>query len=232
MSKKTSQGVLPRKQCCLYWNHGLDCTKLRKGSGRRCGYLHICSHGNCRTNDDVDHRAIQHPPSSRCHGQERRLLGMNKVYPQPLAFDPRSSVNDTNEACKKYKIRESALNTPLFEVLLRKTDINPALQISLVRGWKEGFNLGSKLPDTDHLVERPNMAKEQTNVLRSSIEKEVKLGRLSGPWAKPLQDGRWFKNAWVSPYLVIPKKTPPGASARWRLIHHLSFHTRYPDNCL
>ena len=69
------------------------------------------------------------------------------------------------------------------------------------------------------------MAKEQTTALRSSIEKEVMLGRLSDPWAKPLRDGRWFKDAWVSPYFVIPKKTPPGAPARWRFIHHLSFHT-------
>ena len=149
---------------------------------------------------------------------------MNKEYPKPLAFDPRSSDNDTRDACEKYKIKKSNLNADLFEVLLRRTDINPALQASLVRGWREGLNLGSKLPETDHLVECPRMQKEQKDVLRSSIEKEAKLGRLSGPWAKPLKDGRWFKNAWVSPYFVIPKKTAPGAPTRWRLIHHLSFH--------
>ena len=224
MSKIKKQEIQTRDQCCLYWNHGLDCTKLRRGSGRECCYLHICSHDNCRTKDDVDHRAIQHPPPSRCHGQERRLQGMNKEYPKPLAFDPRSSDNDTRDACEKYKIKKSNLNADLFEVLLRRTDINPALQASLVRGWREGLNLGSKLPETDHLVECPRMQKEQKDVLRSSIEKEAKLGRLSGPWAKPLKDGRWFKNAWVSPYFVIPKKTAPGAPTRWRLIHHLSFH--------
>ena len=101
---------------------------------------------------------------------------MNKLYPKPLAFDPRSSDNDTREACEKYKIKKSNLNADLFEVLLRRTDINPALQSSLVRGWREGLNLGSKLPDTDHLVESSSMAKEQKDILRSSDKKEANVG--------------------------------------------------------
>ena len=172
----------------------------------------------------VDHRAIQHPLETECEGESDRLRGMNILHPTPLDFDDRSSLEDTREACKRYGVQPARLNAKLLGVLLRETEINPDLQASLVRGWEEGLDLGSNLPEKDHLVDCPKMTEEQLEVLKKTVQKEVDVKRLCGPFETPVRDGRWFKNAWVSPYFVIPKKTAVGEAARWRLIHHLSYH--------
>ena len=69
------------------------------------------------------------------------------------------------------------------------------------------------------------MESEHKKALEAAIEKELKLKRLCGPYPEPIRDGKWFNNAWVSPYFVIPKKSPVGCPRKWRLIHHLSYHT-------
>ena len=171
-----------------------------------------------------DHRAIQHPPISNCEGHAERLRGMNIQHPMPLTFDDRSSPKDTIEACMRYNVKQPSLNADLLELLLKKSEINVKLQASLVRGWREGLDLGSNLPEMDHLVDCPKMTKEQLEVLTEQIKKEASKKRLGGPFDSPIRDAHWFKKAWVSPFFVIPKKTAVGAPARWRLIHHLSFH--------
>ena len=66
----------------------------------------------------------------------------------------------------------------------------------------------SHLPTLNHFVpEALNRPLEQTEVLRKGLEKEKNLGRLHGPITEPYNDGRWFKNHWISPYFAIPKKT-------------------------
>ena len=100
----------------------------------------------------------------------------------------------------------------------------PALRRSLVRGWQEGLDLGSDLPEDDHWVDSPNMNEEQLEVLRTSLRQETDLKRMCGPLKEPHYDGRWFRKSFVSPYFVIPKNTPVNKPQRWRLIHHLSYH--------
>ena len=72
---------------------------------------------------------------------------MNVLFPQALNFDDRSSVLDTLEAFSRYGIKPPSLNADRLEELLKKTEMNEDLQASVVRGWREGFNLGRMLPD-------------------------------------------------------------------------------------
>ena len=122
-------------------------------------------------------------------------------------------------------MKPPGLNADLFERLLTKTDMHVDLQASLVRGWREGFALGSELPETDHFSKSSTKSPEQTAALREAMLKERKLGRLHGPISSPYYDDRWFTNCWVSPHFVIPKTTPKGEPQKWRVIHHLSYHT-------
>ena len=213
-----------RDSCCLYWNLGLDCAGFLR-SGKQCNLSHTCSDDECRQMADSTHRAIQHRPKATCEGQNERMKGMNYLHPEPLLFHPKSSPDDTREACEKYGVRQPSLNAKLFQELLRKTNIPVALQDSLVRGWKEGLDLGAELPHKDHFVEEPSLTEDQLKVLQVSLNKECEEKKLIGPLAQPIRDGRWFLRAWVSPYFVIPRKQIPGAPLKWRLIHHLSFHS-------
>ena len=120
---------------------------------------------------------------------------MNHLYPEPLEFHPCSSPEDTREACREYGINLPLLNADLFEMLLTKKTINAKLQCSLVRGWREGLDLGADLPPEDHLVKEPNLNADQLKVLKDSLNKEVDKKRLKGPLAEPVRDGRWFFKA-------------------------------------
>ena len=98
------------------------------------------------------------------------------------------------EACERYNVKSPHLNANLFEDLLSRTDINKELQKSLVRGWREGFDLGSELPEEDHIVRSPIVDDEHLGVLKASIEQELKLRRLCGPFDQPIRDDRWFSD--------------------------------------
>ena len=137
-------------------------------------------------------------------------MGINKIHPSPIPINHLSSEAETLEACKIYSVKPPPLNADLFEKLLRQTDINEELQVSLVRGWREGFDLGSELPEEDPIVDSRIAENEHSEVLRANIDRELELRRLCGPYKQPVQDIKWFSHAWVSPYFVIPKKTPVG----------------------
>ena len=98
------------------------------------------------------------------------------------------------------------------------------LRDSLVCGWREVLDLGTDLPEVDHLVDSPSVTEAYLEVLRSTLRLETNLRRLCCPLPTPIRDGRWFTNTWVSPYFEIPDRTPPDHPQRWRLIHHLSYH--------
>ena len=102
--------------------------------------------------------------------------------------------------------------------------INDELQQSLVRGWREGLDLGAELSNEDQFTEEIALTSAQRRTLANILQAELDKRRLKGPLLGPIRDGRWLVNAWVSPYFAIPKKVPPGEKKKWRLIHHLSFY--------
>ena len=179
-----------RNNCCLYWNLGFACGPFMKQAGRSCLKHHICSHDQCRNLSDTDHRAIQHPPVSICQGHREKLVGMNKLHDRPIRFHEHSSPDDTREACEKYDVKLPVLNADLLGALLGKTDMSVPLRDSLVRGWREGLDLGSDLPEVDHLVDSPHMTEVQLEVLRSALKLETNQRRLCGPLTTPIRDGR------------------------------------------
>ena len=118
---------------------------------------------------------------------------MNTLHPSPLEFDSRSSEADTLEAYRIYKVQPLALNADLFSKLLSETNINKAMQDSLVKGWREGFDLGCELPEENHLARPPILDETKENVLREGLMTEVRRGKMVGPLEEPLSDNRWFQ---------------------------------------
>ena len=157
-------------------------------SATRGTYVHACSWSECASLFHTDHRAIQHTPTTTCLGQISRLEGINSAFPEPIPLDPRSSKENTLEACRRYNVKPPSLNADLCRSLLAKTDISIPLQDSLVRGWEAGFDLGSKLDDIDHYAPSSVLAQNQENALRSGLLAEVELGRMVGPLKSPLSD--------------------------------------------
>ena len=100
----------------------------------------------------------------------------------------------------------------------------PDLRHSLVRSCREGFGLGNDLPNADHFVRESVLGCEEVKALATELYREKRLKRLHGPVPEPYSDNRWFTDCWVSPYFVIPKKTPKEMPQKWRIIHHLSYH--------
>ena len=164
---------------------------------------HVCTHESCGTIFDDDHRVVQHALTPLCSGHIFRLRVMNVLHPEPLEFPENSSEKNTGEACRLYKVKPPSLNADLFELLLGKTDLSIALQVSLVRGWREGFMLGSSLPNKDHFVRTYVRNPDQEQTLRSAMMEEKKLGRLHGPVSEPYYDGRWFLIAGCLPTLLF-----------------------------
>ena len=160
-----------------------------------CPRAHACCFDTCRTlfQPHTSHRAIQHTAPSQCTNWLDSFEGMNVVHPEPLSFDSRSTVVDTRAACQTYGVKLPELNSTLFEELLERTTITAEMQKSLVRGWREGFDLGSDLPNEDHLAKPPILDETQQAVLREGLESEVRQGRMIGPLSKPLADGKWFQ---------------------------------------
>ena len=91
----------------------------------------------------------------------------------------------------------------------------PDLRHYLVSGFRDGFSIGSSIPDTGVTADR-NLPScdEAPQVVDEYIAAELRAGRLAGPFPDPCP-----AVSVISPIGLIPKKTP-GA---FRIIHHLSF---------
>lgn len=94
---------------------------------------------------------------------------------------------------------------------------DPVLSSYLVKGFQFGFSLGYQGPRSPRFSKNLVSTKENPEVVRKKLGKEVSLGRIKGPFADPP-----FKNLQISPIGVVPKKDP----GQFRLIQHLS----YPDS--
>ncbi|XP_053563915.1 uncharacterized protein LOC128654176 [Bombina bombina] len=84
----------------------------------------------------------------------------------------------------------------------------------LLTGFSSGFMIPYKDERMEGIPGNLKSAREYPGVLREKIEKEVRLGRMAGPFVEPP-----FMNLRVSPLGVVPKKAP----GQYRMIHHLSY---------
>lgn len=84
----------------------------------------------------------------------------------------------------------------------------------MISGFSQGFKVGfvGDLPGICglNLISAPNLS----HIVASKLQKEVDLGRVSGPC-----DAAPLPNLVTSPLGLVPKKTP----VEFRLIHHLSY---------
>lgn len=77
----------------------------------------------------------------------------------------------------------------------------------LIKGFSEGFNLPPFEGLGCSLNNNLKSANEFHNVVREKLTKEVRAGRMEGPFESPP-----FLNFRVSPVGVVPKKEPNSAS--------------------
>ena len=85
---------------------------------------------------------------------------------------------------------------------------------TLITNLREDFQVGYFGPEFS--AECPNLksAEEHPDVMVAYVEKQVKLGHISGPYLTPP-----FSNFRSSPLGVVPEKTP----RKWQSILHLSY---------
>ena len=105
------------------------------------------------------------------------------------------------------------IDTDAFEEELRSHP-NREFVSTLITNLREGFRVGYFGPEFS--VECPNLksVEEHPDVMAAHLEKEVKIGHISGPYLTPP-----FPNFRCNPLGVVPKKTP----GKWRSILHLSY---------
>lgn len=80
-------------------------------------------------------------------------------------------------------------------------------------GFTSGFFIPFVYSPTPFFSDNLKSARDNPEVLRDKVSKEVSLGRMFGPFIDPP-----FRNFRVSPLGVVPKKE----AGKFRLIHHLS----------
>ena len=84
----------------------------------------------------------------------------------------------------------------------------------LLHGFKNGFCIKSFKQASNSFPKNLKSALQYPNIVSQKIAKEVKLGRIAGPFSEPP-----FEKFTISPIGLQPKRQP----GEFRLIHHLSY---------
>lgn len=87
----------------------------------------------------------------------------------------------------------------------------------LIDGFTNGFKLEFQGERVYQFSPNSKSATDRPDIVREKIQKELKLGRIIGPF-----DVCPFPNLKISPLALVPKKKPNS----WRLIHNLSYPNR------
>ena len=125
-------------------------------------------------------------------------------------------IHSLDELKLKRSLSSSNLPTPIkanrLKWYLKGYDTH--LSNYLLQGFSQGFklnNFSSTPTDSDKVLKS---ASSNPDVVNVKLEKELKLGRLIGPFKNSP-----FKNHVISPLGIVEKKTP----GEYRVIHHLSY---------
>lgn len=113
-------------------------------------------------------------------------------------------------------MENSKLPTPINTDRLadRLKVCDPIDRIILLKGFKQGFNIGFKsLPNCSLKITNLRSAEENPLIMNSLIQKEIDLGRIKGPFDHPP-----FPKFQISPVGLVPKRE----ANSFRMITHLS----------
>ncbi|MES9881411.1 MAG: reverse transcriptase domain-containing protein [Sedimenticola sp.] len=114
-------------------------------------------------------------------------------------------------------LAHSPVKVDILEVELmhyKQVDSNTAQ--SILYGFKHGFSLNYTGPHVQTDARNLLSARQNPNIVREKISKEIAAGRVAGPFSYPP-----FRTLRISPLGLVPKK----ARNDHRLIHHLSYPT-------
>ena len=110
---------------------------------------------------------------------------------------------------------EEVLPTPIkinkLKLILQGYDVEKLN--FFISGFRHGFYLGCQGPRESCFVKDSDSTKDNWEVVNTKLKKEMKMGRIAGPFNMPP-----FEKFRGSPLAVIPKSTP----CEYRLIHNLS----------
>ena len=113
--------------------------------------------------------------------------------------------------------RSPTVSTPIDVDTLEKELCNHPNRIfvtSLVKALRHGTRIGYTGPQTTRVSNNLISASQHPEVVSANLDKEVKLGRVAGPFSSPP-----LPNLQCHPVGVVPKKHSP----EWRTIYHLSY---------
>jgi hypothetical protein len=127
-----------------------------------------------------------------------------------------SSINKVpiSEPCNLdiLNLAKSPVNIDSLRLYSQHYDKNEAK--FLLEGFTKGFSIHYSGPRVHRDAKNLRSTALNPDVISAQIIKEIKLGRVAGPFSK-----RPFPNLIVSPIGLVPKKTP----GEYRMIHHLSY---------
>ena len=122
-------------------------------------------------------------------------------------------------------VRESSLNLPF----VTEADIQTPIKVDrlafwlegydeekkqkLIKGFSEGFEIGFEGKTNNEIPKNLKSSVQMPHLVSEHIEKELKLGRIAGPFDSPP-----FSNFQCSPVGLVEKKE----KGSYRMIHHLS----------
>ena len=163
---------------------------------QNCKFAHRCS--SC---GDTRHHHTAVGRNRICHGQQTGVTHISSG-----AGVPGGEVTHSVEEVLPTPIKINKLKLILQGYDVEKLNF-------FISGFRHGFYLGYQGPRESCFVKNSDSTKDNWDVVNAKLKKEIKMGRIAGPFNMPP-----FEKFRVSPLAVIPKST----QGEYRLIHNLS----------
>ena len=127
-----------------------------------------------------------------------------------------AAINGTAQVTLQADVHFTKVPTPISVAELSRllTGYDMSTKQYLLHGFLFGFHLGYIGEQFQHISKNLPSALAQPDIVTEKLNKELALGRLSGPYSSPPLEH--FRS---SPIGLVPKKKPN----QFRIIHHLSY---------
>jgi len=159
------------------------------------------------------HHINQHNTNvKKSHSNKKLVIASNIYDATHITRPPRDDGHEGSITL----INNTSLPTPInvARLILEAAQYDSDDKNTLIEGFKHGFKLQYTGPRVFRDCSNSPSFTKLYDVGREKIMKEIRLGRIAGPYSQPPMN-----NLICSPLALIPKKAPHD----YRLIHNLSF---------